>query len=186
MNTFQVEEDIGLIEYARRIFMDQHGIPIMPTFSGHSTSTPSTHINRQPSQIKMEKYISSRNGRTNNNLNPEEEHIDTEDDDDIIESETNTENDSSFKNLPLDNVGNDHIGASARVRDEPMQIEKSESLRDGGCTNHHVDEEIPMLMVCQNGDHPAQNDFGSWHFLYEDLINNKCLQSSGNLEKCTY
>ncbi|XP_022679989.1 transcription factor TT8 [Setaria italica] len=172
--TEKVDEDIGLIEYARSIFMDQHGIPIMPTLSGHSTSTPSTHINHQPSQIKIEKYIGGRNVRPNN-LNPEEEHIETEDDNHMIDSETNTENDSC-RHLPLGNVGNGQAGPNARSSDEPMQIETSESLRDG-CTNH-VDEEIPMLMACQNGDHPEQDELGSWHFLYEDLMNNKCLQSS--------
>ncbi|CAN6180549.1 unnamed protein product [Urochloa humidicola] len=143
--TEKVAEDIGLIQYARSIFMDQHGIPIMPTLSGHSTSTPSTHINNQSSQTKMEKYIGGINVQQNS-LNPEDEHIEREDDDDDrIDSETNMENDSC-RHMLLDNVGNEQAGPNARSS-EVMQIERSESMRD--CTNH-VDEESPMLMVCQN------------------------------------
>ncbi|CAN6213523.1 unnamed protein product [Urochloa humidicola] len=144
--TEKVAEDIGLIQYARRIFMDQHGIPIMPTLSGHSTSTPSTHINHQSSQIKMEKHIGGINVQKNS-LNPEGDHIEREDDDDDrIDSETNMENDSC-QHMLLDNVGNEQAGPNARSS-EVMQIERSESTRDG-CTNH-MDEESPMLMVCQN------------------------------------
>ncbi|CAL5076440.1 unnamed protein product [Urochloa decumbens] len=172
--TEKVAEDIGLIQYARSIFMDQHGIPIMPTLSGHSTSTPSTHINHQPSQIKMEKYIGGINVQQNN-LNLEDEHIEREDDDDDrIDSETNMENDSC-RHMLLDNVGNEQAGPNARSS-EVMQIETSESTRDG-CRNH-VDEDSPMLMVCQNGNLPAQDELSSWNFLYENLISCKSLQSS--------
>ncbi|OEL26559.1 Basic helix-loop-helix protein A [Dichanthelium oligosanthes] len=172
--TEKVEEDIGLIQYARSVFMDQHGIPIMPTLSGHSTSNPSTHINQHPSQIKMEKHIHGTNVQPNN-LNPEDEHIETEDDEDRIDSETNTENDSC-RHLPLDHVGNEQARPNNAQNNDMMQIETSESLRDD-CTNH-VDEEIPMLMVCQNGNLPAQDELGSWNFLYEDLISSKYQQSS--------
>ncbi|CAL5079224.1 unnamed protein product [Urochloa decumbens] len=172
--TEKVAEDIGLIQYARSIFMDQHGIPIMPTLSGHSTSTPSTHINHQPSQIKMEKYIGGINVQQNS-LNPEDQHIEREDDDDDrIDSETNMENDSC-RHMLLDNVGNEQVGPNARSS-EVMQIETSESTRDG-CRNH-VDEDSPMLMVCQNGNPPAQDELSSWNFLYENLISCKSLQSS--------
>ncbi|CAL5089360.1 unnamed protein product [Urochloa decumbens] len=174
--TEKVEEDIGLIQYARSIFMDQHDIPIMPTLSGHSTSTPSTHINHQPSQIKMEKYIGGINVQQNS-LNREDEHIETEDDDDDrIDSETNMENDSC-RHMLLDSVGNEQAGPNARSS-EVMQIETSESTRDG-CRNH-VDEDSPMLMVCQNGNLPAQahDELSSWNVLYENLISCKSLQTS--------
>ena len=61
-----------------------------------------------------------------------------------------------------------------------MQIETSESLRDG-CTNH-VDDEISMLMVCHNGNIQAQYELGSWHFPYENIVSSEFLQSSGNLD----
>lgn len=135
--------------------MDQHGIPIMPTLSGHSTSNP-THINHQTFQIKTKKYIGGSKVQPNN-LNPEEEHIETEDDSDRIDSETNTENDSC-RLLPQDNVGNEHYGRSNNERSSGL-IETLGSIRDG-CRNH-VDEVIPMLMVCQNGNLPAQVELGS-------------------------
>ena len=159
--------------------MDQHGIPIVPTLSGHSTSNPSTHINHQPLfQTKMEKYIGGINVQTNN-LNPEDEHIETEDENDRIDSETNTEINGSRRHLPLDNKGNEQARPNARSS-EPMQIETSESLRDG-CTNH-VDDEISMLMVCHNGNIQAQYELGSWHFPYENIVSSEFLQSSGNLD----
>ncbi|KAG2632815.1 hypothetical protein PVAP13_2NG126200 [Panicum virgatum] len=173
--TEKVAEDSGLIQYARSIFMDQHGTPIMPTLSGHSTSNPSTHINHQPFQMKMEKYIGGINVQPNN-PNPEDENIEMEDEDDILDSETHTEN-GSRRHLPLDNMGNEQARPYARSS-ELMQIERSESLR-AGCTNH-VDDEISMLMVCQNGNNiPAQYELGSWHFPYENLIiSSEFLQSS--------
>ncbi|PVH63727.1 hypothetical protein PAHAL_2G093100 [Panicum hallii] len=130
--------------------MDQHGIPIMPTLSGHSTSTQSTHINHQPFQIKMEKYAGGINVQPNT-LNTEDEHIETEEEDDRIDSETNTEN-GSRRHLPPDNMGNEQARPNARSSDL-MQIEASESFRDG-CTNH-VDDEISMLMICQNAQDQA-------------------------------
>ena len=160
--------------------MDQHGTPIMPTLSGHSTSNPSTHINNhQPFQMKMEKYIGGINVQPNN-PNPEDENIEMEDEDDRLDSETHTEN-GSRRHLPLDNMGNEQARPYARSS-ELMQIERSESLR-AGCTNH-VDDEISMLMVCQNGNNiPAQYELGSWHFPYENLIiSSEFLQSSGNLD----
>ncbi|RLN35719.1 hypothetical protein C2845_PM03G24770 [Panicum miliaceum] len=146
--TEKVEEDSGLIQYARSIFMDQHGIPIMPILSGHSTSTPSTHINHQPFQIKMRKCVGGINVQPNN-LNPEAEHNETEDEDDRIDSEINTEN-GSRRHLPLDNMGNEQARPNERSS-ELMQVEMSESLRDG--YTNHVDYEISMLMVCQNAAH---------------------------------
>ena len=83
-----------------------------------------------------------------NNLNPEDEHIETEDENDRIDSVTNTEN-GSRRHLPLDNMGNEHVRPNERSS-EMMQIETWGSLRDG-CTNH-VDDEISMLMVCHNGN----------------------------------
>ena len=159
--------------------MDQHGIPIVPTLSGHSTSNPSTHINHQPFQMKMEKYIGGINVQPNN-PNPEDENIEMEDEDDRLDSETHTEN-GSRRHLPLDNMGNEQARPYARSS-ELMQIERSESLR-AGCTSH-VDDEISMLMVCQNGNNiPAQYELGSWHFPYENLIiSSEFLQSSGSLD----
>ncbi|WVZ62430.1 hypothetical protein U9M48_012184 [Paspalum notatum var. saurae] len=177
--TEEVEEDIGLIQYARNIFMDQHGTTIVPTISGHSTSTPTTHINHRHhpfQQTKVENHIL----QPHNNADPTEgNRIGMEDDDeDRIDSETNnTENDPCqhhHQPLPLmDNVGNEQATLDAGSS-ELMRFQMSEMVR-GGCSNQ-VDEEIPMLMV--------DEVVGQWNFHYQDLTgSSEFLQPSGGQDQ---
>ncbi|XP_062188725.1 transcription factor BHLH42-like [Phragmites australis] len=175
------KEDIGLIQYARSIFMDQHlhGIHMMPTLSGHSTSNPITNINHQPFDIKREQYVGGTNVKPNN-PNPEDEHNEMEDDyDDEIDtacalgSEANTEKNSCLHRLQ-NNMSSEQDMPNAGSS-ELMQVEMSERVRDG-CSNN-MDEEVQILMVCPNSDLPGQDEFDPWHCRYEDLCS-KYLQSS--------
>lgn len=187
MNAFQVEEDIGLVHYARSIFMDHIGTPIMPTLSGHSTSTPTTHINHQPFQTEMGNCIGDINVLKNSSLNPGDEHNnEMEDDEDRIDLlETNTENDSSRHSPQDTNVGNKQGRTLNAGSSELMLIGTSARVREDGCSNQE-DEEIPLFTVCQNGNLASQDGFGPWrHFLDKDL-SSKYLQSSGNLDQCIF
>ncbi|XP_066398863.1 truncated basic helix-loop-helix protein A-like isoform X2 [Miscanthus floridulus] len=185
--TEKVEEDICLIQCARSIFMDQIGAHIMPTLSGHSTSTaPTTHINHQPFQTKMGNCIDI-NVQKNSHNSGDEHNNEMEDDDDRIDLlETNTGNDSS-QHSPQDtnNVGlGNEQGTLNAGSSELMLIGTSERVRDG-CSKQE-DEEIPVLMVCQNANLAAQGEFGPWHDFLDDDLSSKYLQSSGNLDLCTY
>ena len=182
MNTFQVEEDICLIQYARSIFMDQIGAHIMPTLSGHSTSTtPTTHINHQPLQTKMGNCIGDINVQKNS-LNSGDEHnnemVDGDDRIDLLE--INTGNDPS-RHSPQDTnvgVGNEQGTLNAGTS-ELMLTGTSERVRDG-CSKQE-DEEIPVLMVCQNnGNLVAQNEFGPWYDFLDEDLSSKYLQFPGN------
>ncbi|KAJ1288618.1 hypothetical protein BS78_02G101700 [Paspalum vaginatum] len=168
-----VEEDIGLIQYARNIFIDQHGTTIVPTISsGHSTSTPTTHINHHHhpfQQTKVENHIL----QPHNNADPAEgDRIGMEDDDGDgrINSETNnTENDPCQHHQPLLLMGNEQATPNAAGSSELMRFQMPEMV-GGGCSNQVDDEEIPMLMV---------DEVGQWNFHYEDLTgSSKSLQSS--------
>jgi hypothetical protein len=187
MNTFQVEEDICLIQYARSIFMDQIGAHIMPTLSGHSTSTaPTTHINHQPFQTKMGNCIGDINVQKNSLNSGDEHNNEMEDGDDRIDLlEINTGNDSS-RHSPQDTnvgVGNEQGTLNAGTS-ELMLIGMSERVRDG-CSKQE-DEEIPVFMVCQNANLAGQGEFGPWHDFLDDDLSSKYLQPSGNLDLCLY
>lgn len=161
--------------------MDQIGSHIMPTLSGHSTSTPTTHINNQPFP-KMENCIGDVNVQKNSH-NPGQEHNDEmENDGDRIDLETNNTENVPSRHSPQDtNVGNEQGTLNAGM----MLIGTSERVRDS-CSNQE-DEEIPVLMVCQNANLVLQDKFGPWrHFLDKDLSKKYLLQSSGNLDLRTY
>jgi len=167
--------------------MDQIGAHIMPTLSGHSTSTaPTTHTNHQPFQTKMGNCIDI-NVQKNSHNSRDEHNNEMEDDDDRIDLlETNTGNDSS-QHSPQDtnNVGlGNEQGTLNAGSSELMLIGTSERVRDG-CSKQE-DEEIPVLMVCQNANLAAQGEFGPWHDFLDDDLSSKYLQSSGNLDLCTY
>nr|BAC83694.1 putative intensifier [Oryza sativa Japonica Group] len=182
--TEKVEEDMGLIQYARGIFMDQHGIHMKPTLSQHSTSNPVTHCTHQhPIQVQMQLGITSQTKFDySDELNADEENDDTEEEG-MSGSDTNntdTERNSGQLQLQMQDqlnmVSNDHqtIPNNA-VSSELMQCEMSEVVRDG-CSNNILEDEIQMLMDCQNSncqlnlqgpDEPCH----SWHFLCEELQN---------------
>ncbi|KAG0542154.1 hypothetical protein BDA96_02G078700 [Sorghum bicolor] len=176
--TEKVEEDIGLIQYARSIFMDQIGAHIMPTLSGHSTSTaPTTHINHQPFQTKMG-CIGDINVQKTSHNSGDEHHNEMEDDGDVRIDllQTNTGNDSSRHSPQDTNVGNEQ-GTLNAGSSELMLTGTSERVRDG-CSKQE-DEEIPVLMVCQNnGNLVAQDEFGPWHDFVDEDLSSKYLQSS--------
>ncbi|XP_062186647.1 transcription factor BHLH42-like [Phragmites australis] len=177
--TEKVEQDFDFIQYARSIFMDQHvhGIQMMPTLSGHSTSNPVTHIDHQPFQTKRENYIGDTNVQPNN-LNPGDEHNEMEEDDDgdeidtecALGSEINTAKDSCQR-ARLNKMNNEQATPNAGSS-ELMQVEMPERVRDG-CSNYNMDEGTEMLMVCQNSNAQSspqgQDEPGQWHLLYEDL-----------------
>lgn len=175
---------MGLIQYARGIFMDQHGIHMKPTLSQHSTSNPVTHCTHQhPIQVQMQLGITSQTKFDySDELNADEENDDTEEEG-MSGSDTNntdTERNSGQLQLQMQDqlnmVSNDHqtIPNNA-VSSELMQCEMSEVVRDG-CSNNILEDEIQMLMDCQNSncqlnlqgpDEPCH----SWHFLCEELQN---------------
>nr|ADY17833.1 bHLH transcription factor [Oryza sativa Indica Group]ADY17844.1 bHLH transcription factor [Oryza sativa Indica Group] len=182
--TEKVEEDMGLIQYARGIFMDQHGIHMKPTLSQHSTSNPVTHCTHQhPIQVQMQLGITSQTKFDySDELNADEENDDTEEEG-MSGSDTNntdTERNSGQLQLQMQDqlnmVSNDHqTMPNNAVSSELMQCEMSEVVRDG-CSNNILEDEIQMLMDCQNSncqlnlqgpDEPCH----SWHFLCEELQN---------------
>uniref|UniRef100_A0A0D9WWT1 BHLH domain-containing protein n=1 Tax=Leersia perrieri TaxID=77586 RepID=A0A0D9WWT1_9ORYZ len=168
--TEKVKEDIGLIQYARSIFMDQHGIHMMPTLSEHSTSNPVTHIHQHPIQMQIQTGI-NQTKMDSDELNPKEENDETEEEG-MSFSDTNidTARNSGQLQDPLNMVSNDQTMPNHAVSSDLMQCEMSEVLRDG------LDEEIQMLMDYQNSngqlslqgpDEPCH----SWHVLCEELQN---------------
>ncbi|KAF0933179.1 hypothetical protein E2562_016128 [Oryza meyeriana var. granulata] len=174
--TEKVEEDIGLIQYARSIFMDQHGIHMKPTLSEHSTSNPVTHIHHQhPIQVQMQIGI-SQTKLDSDELNPEEENDETEEES-MSGSDINTDtarNSGQLLQDPLNMESNDQTMPNNAVSSELMQCEMSGVVRDG-CSNN-LDEEIQMLMDCQNSNgqfnlQGPDDPCHSWHFLSEELQN---------------
>ncbi|KAL5198142.1 hypothetical protein ABZP36_001654 [Zizania latifolia] len=176
--TEKVEEDAGLVQYARSIFMDHHGIHMKPTLSEHSTSNPVAHMDQQSSQVQMQK-CTGQTKMDSDELNPEDEDDETENDDEGLSGSetyyTDTVRNSSQVQTPLNMVSNGRTTPNVGTS-ELMQCDMSEVVRDG-CSNN-LEEEIQMLMDCQNSngqfnlqgpDEPCH----SWHFLYEEL--NGCL-----------
>ncbi|KAG8081184.1 hypothetical protein GUJ93_ZPchr0007g6136 [Zizania palustris] len=83
--TEKVEEDAGLVEYARSIFMDQHGIHMKPTLSEHSTSNPVAHMDQESCQVQMQmQKCTGQTKMDSDELNPEDEDDETENDDEGI------------------------------------------------------------------------------------------------------
>ncbi|TVU40038.1 hypothetical protein EJB05_13484, partial [Eragrostis curvula] len=181
----RVEEDIGLIQYARSIFMDQHGIHMMPTLSGHSTSNPITHIDDPPLQIKMEKHIVCTNVQPQN-LNPEDKRSsEMEEDDDQLDTECASDLDTnngkgSCQPAPLNYLSNEQATPYAGSSGQ-MHVEVSDRARYG-CSSY-VDEEIEMQMVGQNTAHAqtslqGQDRPGQWDVLYDNLCSGYLLEPS--------
>lgn len=163
--------------------MDNHDIHMMPTISEHSTSNPITHIDQHSFEAQRKVFI----GQTNvepNKLNTEDEKNEMEGDDEIDAecasgSETNTEK-NYCQHAPLNIVSSEQRTPNAGSS-ELMQVQMSERVRDGFSIN--LDDEIQMLMVCQNSNgqssmHGQDEPCQSWHFLYEDLCSGHP-QSSG-------
>uniref|UniRef100_A0ACD5U9Z2 Uncharacterized protein n=1 Tax=Avena sativa TaxID=4498 RepID=A0ACD5U9Z2_AVESA len=183
--TEKVEEDIGLVQYAISIFMDQQQNHKIPTMSDHSTSNQISHIDHQ--QFETQRKIHACEAKEEpNKLSPKFEDDEMEDGDDEIDeecasgSETNTVVDYC-QNAPPDMVSNDDHATQNIGRSELMQLEMSERVRDGCSSN--LGDENQTLMVCQNinnqssfqaQDEPCQ----TWHFLYEELCSGYP-QSSG-------
>ncbi|KAM0842424.1 hypothetical protein ACQ4PT_058374 [Festuca glaucescens] len=182
--TEKVEEDIGLVQYAMSIFMDQQDNHMIPTMSEHSTSNQISHIDQQPFQTQR-KIHAGQAKEDPNKFSPKYEDDEMEDGDDEIDeecasgSETNTAGDYC-RRAPLNIVRNDEQATHNIGSSELMQLEKSDRVRDG-CSSNSGDG-IQTLMVCQNinnqsnmqADEPSQ----SWHFLYEELCSGYP-QSSG-------
>ncbi|CAM0905630.1 unnamed protein product [Alopecurus aequalis] len=183
--TENVQEDIGLVQYAMSIFMDQQDNHMIPTMSEHSTSNPFSQIDQQPFQ-KKRKIHASQTKEDPRRFSPNYEGNEMEDGDDKLDeecasgSETNTAGDYCG-HAPLNIVSNDDHATHNAGSSELMQLEMSERVRDG-CSSS-LGDEIQMQMVCQNinnqsnlqgQDEPCQ----SWHFLYEELCSGYS-QSSG-------
>ncbi|KAK3126680.1 hypothetical protein QOZ80_7AG0560560 [Eleusine coracana subsp. coracana] len=174
--TEKVEEDIGLIQYARGIFMDQHGRHMVPTLSGHSTSNPITHIDDRPLQMKRETYIGYTNMHQQQNPNPEDKQTEVNGDDNDqfdMECASDLEANNEFRHATLNFVSNEQATPNAGSS-ELMHVEASDRARYA-CSSY-VDEEIDLQLVCQNTnaqtnhlqrqDGPAQ-----WDLVYENLCN---------------
>ncbi|XP_051186895.1 basic helix-loop-helix protein A [Lolium perenne] len=172
--TEKVEEDIGLIQYAMSIFMDQQDNHMIPTMSEHSTSNQTSRIDLQPFQIQR-KIHAGQAKEEPKKFSPKYEDNEMEDGDDEIEecasgSETNTAGDYC-RHAPLNIVSNDEQATHNIGSSKLMQLEMSERVRDGSSSNSG--DGIQTLMVFQNinnqssmqADEPSQ----SWHFLYEEL-----------------
>ncbi|XP_044964686.1 transcription factor BHLH42 isoform X2 [Hordeum vulgare subsp. vulgare] len=163
--TEKVEEDIGLVQYAMAIFMDQQETHMIPSIC-HSNQT--SHIDQQSFQTQRKAHTGDLKPEPNK-LNPayEDDEMEYDDDDEIDAecasvSETNAGRDYCRHGPPNIAVNADHATHDAAGSSELMQVEMSERARDGCSSN--LGDEIQMLMVCQNGanDEP-------WHFLYEEL-----------------
>ncbi|KAL6639548.1 hypothetical protein ACP70R_023278 [Stipagrostis hirtigluma subsp. patula] len=172
--TERVEENRCFIQYVRSLFMDQLGTHMVPSLSQHSNSNPMTLSDQNSFPIKADKYIDATHVDINN-LNPEYENNEMEGDDDEIDTdcgshpETNTEKDLC-RGGPPNNSMNGQVTPNARSI-ELMQIEVSEMPRDN-CSNN-LDEEIEMLMICQNSNAQSNmqghDEHGQWQLLYQDL-----------------
>uniref|UniRef100_A0ACD5UP45 Uncharacterized protein n=1 Tax=Avena sativa TaxID=4498 RepID=A0ACD5UP45_AVESA len=183
--TEKVEEDIGLVQYAISMFMDQQQKHMIPTMSDHSTSNQMRHIDHQQFQAQREIRACQAKEQPNK-FSPKFEDDEMEDGDEEIDeewasgSETNTVVDYC-RNAPPDMVSNDDHATQNIGRSVLMQLEMSERVRDGCSSN--LGDENQTVMVCQNinnqsslqaQDEPCQ----SWHFLYEELCSGYP-QSSG-------
>ncbi|KAF6988208.1 hypothetical protein CFC21_005781 [Triticum aestivum] len=150
--TEKVEEDMGLVQYAMAIFMDQQETHMIPSIC-HSNQT--SHIDQQSLQTHT--------GQTK----PEPNKFDTEYEDDEMEYDDDDEIDAGCTSGSASH--DDHATHNAGSS-ELMQVEMSERVRDGCSSN--LGDEIQMLMVCQNGTSDHSNLHGqdeAWHFLYEEL-----------------
>ncbi|XP_044356057.1 truncated basic helix-loop-helix protein A-like [Triticum aestivum] len=159
--TEKVEEDMGLVQYAMAIFMDQQETHMIPSIC-HSNQT--SHIDQQSLQTHT--------GQTK----PEPNKFDTEYEDDEMEYDDDDEIDAGCTSGSASH--DDHATHNAGSS-ELMQVEMSERVRDGCSSN--LGDEIQMLMVCQNGTSDHSNLHGqdeAWHFLYEELCSGYP-QSSG-------
>ncbi|XP_037474077.1 transcription factor BHLH42-like [Triticum dicoccoides] len=166
--TEKVEEEMGLVQYAMAIFMDQQETHMIPSIC-HSNQT--SHIDQQSLQTHT--------GQTKpepNKFDPEYEDDEMEYDEDEIDagcasgSETNTGWDYCRHGPPNITSNDDHATHNAGRSSELMQVEMSERVRDGCSSN--LGDEIQMLMVCQNGTSDHSNlhvQDEPWHFLYEEL-----------------
>uniref|UniRef100_A0A0E0LIH0 Uncharacterized protein n=1 Tax=Oryza punctata TaxID=4537 RepID=A0A0E0LIH0_ORYPU len=181
--TEKVEEDMGLIQYARGIFMDQHGIHMKPTLSQHSTSNPVTNTHQHPIQVQMQLGITSQTKFDySDELNAEEENDETEEEGMLGSDTNNTDTERNSGQLQmqmqdqLNMVRNDHQKMTNNaVSSELMQCEMSEAVRDG-CSNNILEDEIQMLMDCQNSNcqfnlQGPDEPYHSWHFPCEGLEN---------------
>lgn len=166
--TEKVEEDIGLVQYAMAIFMDQQETHMIPSIC-HSNQT--SHIDQQSFQIQRKTHTAPLKLEPNKS-NPEYEDNEMQYDDDKIDaecasgSETNTGRDYS-RHGPLNIVSNDDHATHNAGSSELMQVEMLERVRDGCSSN--LGDDIQMLMVCQNSsDHSnLHGQDEPWHFLYE-------------------
>lgn len=190
MSTFQVEEDIGLIQYARNIFMDQHGSCMVPTLSGNSTSNPITHTgNNTLLQIKRERYIGYTNVQPRN-LNPEAAkrcEIDDDDDQSDTECASDLEANNECRHAPPNFVSNEQATPNTGSS-EMMRVEVSARARHG-CSSY-ADEQTNMQMDCQNTDAQTsclqrQDGSNQWNLLYENLCSG-FLDPSGILFECRH
>ncbi|KAM3407220.1 hypothetical protein ACQJBY_000960 [Aegilops geniculata] len=158
--TEKVEEEIGLVQYAMAIFMDQQEAHMIPSIC-HSNQT--SHIDQQS--------FHTHTGQTKpepNKFDPEYEDDEMEYDDDEIDAGC-ASGSASHDDHATHNAGSSEL----------MQVEMSERVRDGCSSN--LGDEIQMLMVCQNGTRDHSNLHGQdepWHFLYEELCSGYP-QSSG-------
>ncbi|KAM3400851.1 hypothetical protein ACQJBY_005592 [Aegilops geniculata] len=152
--TEKVEEDIGLVQYAMAIFMDQQQTHMIPSIC-HSNQT--SHIDQQSFQTQRKTHT----GQTKpepNKFNPEYEDDELEYDDDELDAEC-ASGSASHDDHATHNAGSSEL----------MQVDMSERVRDGCSSN--LGDEIQMIMVCQNsGDHSSLHGQDEpWHFLYEEL-----------------
>ncbi|XP_044448453.1 basic helix-loop-helix protein A [Aegilops tauschii subsp. strangulata] len=157
----KVEEEIGLVQYAMAIFMDQQEAHMIPSIC-HSNQT--SHIDQQSFQTHTCQ------------TKQEPNKFDTEYEDDEMEYDDDDEIDAGCASGSASD--DDQATHNARSS-ELMQVEMSERGRDGCSSN--LGDEIQMLMVCQNGTSDHSNLHGQdepWHFLYEELCSGYP-QSSG-------
>ncbi|XP_044448457.1 transcription factor BHLH42 [Triticum aestivum] len=178
--TEKVEEDIGLVQYAMAIFMDQQETHMTPSIC-HSNQT--SHIDQQSFQTQGKTHTGQPKPEPNK-FTPEYDDDEMEYDDNEIDtecasgSETNTGRGHCRHGPPNIASNDDHATHNVGRSSELMQVEMSERVRDGCSSN--LGDEIQMLMVCQNsGDHSnLHGQDEPWHFLYEELCSGYP-QSSG-------
>ncbi|XP_045088772.1 transcription factor BHLH42 isoform X1 [Aegilops tauschii subsp. strangulata] len=169
--TEKVEEDIGLVQYAMAIFMDQQETHMTPSIC-HSNQT--SHIDQQSFQTQGKTHTGQPKPEPNK-FTPEYDDDEMEYDDNEIDtecasgSETNTGRGHCRHGPPNIASNDDHATHNVGRSSELMQVEMSERVRDGCSSN--LGDEIQMLMVCQNsGDHSnLHGQDEPWHFLYEEL-----------------
>ncbi|WOL00717.1 basic helix-loop-helix protein A-like [Canna indica] len=199
-NTEKVEEDIALIQHAKRFFMEysNYDAHTKSALSEQSTSDPFTstadhHPLFQQQAMLHQMHIAQDSGHAithdyhyNTNVDgardddDDEQNHDDDDDDEGDEIEGSSR--SELKAMRYgetatveETVNNNNPTAEAS---ELMQLDMSEDMRVGSisdCSNNLDMEEMPAAGVCdgQSSKNQQRQDefYRNWHFLLDDLGN---------------